>query len=234
MVNELPDRTALGRAPSRTGERGAAMFIVLLVVMILSAIGTFALSNARFEVQSSGFLRQRSVSMETTAFGAAAAMAEISSAPAAYLNRMKAAGTTGEVCKANAGLATSPAPPCFRLYLLDIENRTGTTTSRLYQPAASGNPGSLGLDRITGGFTVELTEPLDVIRPVPGAPIDGSPGTPKFLDITLSSTGVVFVDSNANYRIDWATGPGVENEGLSAVFTSGRGHLVLGPIYGAI
>lgn len=231
MVNVHQNRSR-ARRRARSDERGAAMFIVLLVVMILSAIGTFALSNARFEVQSSGFLRQRAVSMETTNFGAAAAMAEVSTAPAAYLSRMKSAATTGEVCKANAGLALTPPPPCYHLYLLDIENRTGTASSHLYRPAASGVPGSLGLDKTNAGFVVELTEPMDVIRPVPGAPIDGSPGTPKFLDITLTSTGVVFVDLNSDGKIDWSTTSA--NEGLGAVFTSGRGHLVLGPIYSSI
>lgn len=222
------------RRRRRSEERGAAMFIVLMVVMIMSAIGTFALSNARFEVQASGFLRQRAVAMEATNFGAAAAMTEVSAAPAAYLTRMKAAAATGEICRANAGLAVTPAPPCFHLYMLDIEYRTGTTVDHIFRRTTTdGFPGSLGLaygtDQVTGGFTVELTEPLDVIRPVPGAPIDGSPGTPKFLDITLSSTGVVFVDTNANNVIDWSLG-----EGQNAVFTSGRGHMVLGPIYGSI
>lgn len=213
----------------REGERGAAMFIVLMVIMILSAIGTFALSNARFEVQASGFLRQRAVSMEATNFGAQAAMAEVSAAPGAYLTRMKSAATTGEICKANAAMAVTPPPPCFHLYALDIEYRTGLTTDHLFQRPTAGLPGSLGTDLVTGGFWVELTEPMDVIRPVPGAPIDGSPGTPKFLDVTLTSTGVVFVDTNSNGVIDWTLG-----EGQSAVFTSGRGHMILGPIYGSI
>lgn len=205
------------------------MFIVLMVIMILSAIGTFALSNARFEVQASGFLRQRAVSMEATNFGAQAAMAEVSAAPAAYLTRMKSAATTGEICKANAAMAVTPPPPCFHLYALDIEYRTGLTTDHLFQRPTAGLPGSLGTDVVTGGFWVELTEPMDVIRPVPGAPIDGSPGTPKFLDVTLTSNGVVFVDTNSNGVIDWSLG-----EGQSAVFTSGRGHMILGPIYGSI
>lgn len=235
MVSPIANEPGPMRRPKRrTHERGAAMFIVLMVIMILSAIGTFAMSNARFEVQASGFMRQRAVALEATNFGAAAAMAEVSAAPGAYVNRMRASGTTGEKCKANAGLPASPAPPCFSIFMLDIANRTGTTVDGLFRrPTTAGDPGSLGramgTDVVTGGFWVELTEPLELVRPVPGAPIDGSPGTPKFLDITVSSTGVVFVDSNANNAIDWGLG-----EGRSAVFTSGRGHLVLGPIYGAI
>lgn len=218
------------RRSRRSEERGAAMFIVLMVIMILSAIGTFAVSNARFEVQASGFLRQRAVSMEANALGAQAAMAEVSTAPAAYVSRMKAAATTGEICRANGSLPVTPPPPCFHLYALDIEYRTGTTTEHLFERPTGGLPGSLGMDVVTGGFWVELTEPLTMTRPVPGAPIDPTaPGAPKFLDVTLSSTGVVFVDTNNNNVVDWSLG-----EGQGAVFTSGRGHLVLGPIYGSI
>jgi len=219
------------RTRTRTRERGAAMFVVLMVIVILSGIGTFALSNARYEVQASGFTRMRYVSQEISQFGGIAAMNEVSTAPGAYVMRMRSAALTGEKCIANTGMAISPPPPCFHLYLADIENRTAMTAEKIFRPAVPSTmtPGSLGLSALTGGFFVELTEPMQVIRPVAGAPIDGSPGTPKFLDLTLTSTGLVYSDDNANGVVDWSTG-----EGQSAVFTSGRGHVLMGPIYGSI
>jgi len=222
---------AHARARSRSGERGAAMFVVLMVILILSGIGTFALSNARYEVQASGFTRMRYVSQEISQFGGVAAMNEVATAPGAYVMRMRTAALTGEKCTANAGMPLTPPPPCFHLYLQDIENRTGMTSEKIFRPSSpsTGVPGSLGLSALTGGFFVELTEPLDVIRPVPGAPIDGSPGTPKFLDVTITSTGIVYQDENLNGVVDWTGG-----EGQAAVFTSGRGHVLMGPIYGSI
>jgi hypothetical protein len=220
------------RRRSRSRERGAAMFIVLMVIMILSGIGTFALSNARYEMQASGFTRQRYVSQQIAELGALAAMHEVSTAPAAYVMRMRSSATTGERCRANDGLAVMPPPPCFHLYLLDIELRTQTNTDaerRIFRRPTSSLPGSLGTTTMNAGFMVELTDPLQVIRPIPGAPIDGSAATPKFLDLTMTSTGVVFSDDNGNGVIDWALG-----EGQSAVFTSGRGHVVMGPIYGPL
>ncbi len=207
------------------------MFVVLMVILILSGIGTFALSNARYEVQASGFTRMRYVSQEISQFGGVAAMNEVSTAPGAYVMRMRNAALTGEKCLANGAMPVMPPPPCFHLYLSDIENRTGMTAEKIFRPAvpSTSTPGSLGLSTLTGGFVVELTEPLDVIRPVAGAPIDGSPGTPKFLDITVTSTGVVFSDDNGNNVVDWTAG-----EGQAAVFTSGRGHVLMGPIYGSI
>lgn len=226
-------RRRLPHRRKRSRERGAAMFVVLMVILILSGIGTFALSNARYEVQATGFTRMRYVSQEISQFGGMAAMNEVATAPGAYVMRMRNAATTGEKCLANGGLPLTPPPPCFHLYLSDIENRTGMTTEKIFRPAipSTSTPGSLGLSTLSGGFVVELTEPLDVVRPVPGAPIDGSPGTPKFLDVTISSTGVVFPDDNGNGIVDW-TAP--SSEGQSAVFTSGRGHVLMGPIYGSI
>ncbi len=221
------------RRPRRRGdERGAAMFVVLMVLLILSGIGTFAVSNARFELQTSGFARQRYVSQEMSGFGALAAANEVATAPAAYVLKMRTATTTGERCKSNSSLMlVSPPPPCYHLYARDIEYRTNLTTERLIQPPvpASNMPGSLGLHKMGGGFWVELTEPLAVIRPVPGAPIDGSPGTPRFLDVTVTSTGVVWPDENMNAIVDWPL-----HEGRSAVFTTGRAHVVIGPIYGPL
>jgi hypothetical protein len=215
-------------------ERGAVMFVVLMVILILSAIGTFALSNARYELQTSGFSRQRTLSQQMADFGSAAAANEVASAPAAYTQMMKnaSAAASPERCASQAGLSlVSPPPPCYHLYLQDIENRTGMSTDHIVRPPniASNTPGSFGLTKMSGGFWVELTDPMEVTRPVPGAPIDGSPGTPKFLDVTLSSTGVVFPDDNMNAIVDWSLG-----EGRGALFTSGRGHVIVGPIYASL
>lgn len=218
---------------SRSKQRGAAMFVVLMVILILSGIGTFALSNARYEVQAAGFSRYRYVSQEVAQLGGTAALAEVggSSRASAYISRMRTP-PAGVVCKANQGLIGAP---CYHLYLTDIERSTGLMTEKLFRPAipASGVPGSLGLNNLTGGFVVQLTEPLEITKPEAGYNIQTdqgasgvSSGAQKFFDLTLTSTAVVFPDGNANGIIDYALG-----EGSSAVFTEGRGHLVVGPIF---
>jgi hypothetical protein len=214
--------------PDRSSERGAAMFIVLMVILILSAIGTFALSNARYELQTSGFTRQRSVSLEMASLGNAVAMSEVAANPVAYRDKIRATSSMAspERCTSLAGLSgLVPPPPCYHLYPQDVEARLGLATDHLIRPTTAGNPGSFGMSAMSGGFVVELTDPMDVVRPIPGAPIDGSPGTPQFLDFTVTSTGLVFPDDNMNAIVDWSLG-----EGRGAVFTSGRGHLIVGPI----
>jgi hypothetical protein len=124
-------------------------------------------------------------------------------------------------------MAVSPPPPCYHVYPRDIENRTGMSAERIFRPAvpSTSTPGSLGLSELSGSFFVELTEPLNVNRPVAGSPIDNKPGTAQFLDLTVTSTGVVYPDYNGDGNVDWTT-----NEGKAAVFTSGRGHVLIGPL----
>jgi hypothetical protein len=218
----------------RSSERGAAMFVVLMVILILSAIGTFALSNARYEVQAAGFGRHRAVSQDAAQLGGAAAMAEVGgqNRAAAYLDRMKRPGTV--TCKANQGMF---GMPCAHIYLADVERRAGLTTEGLFRKASMTStpvaPGSLGINTLTGGFDVQLTEPLEITKPLAGYSVQVDQGqagqgssAATFVDITVTSTGVVWDDNvDANGKIDWSLG-----EGGSAVFTEGRGHILIGPI----
>lgn len=209
------------------------MFIVLMIIVILSAIGTWALGNSRYEVRTAGYLRQRNVSETISGLGARAAMSEIGTAPKAYIDRLRATPTTGEKCDANGGLGatgpTSALPPCYHVYLQDVQNRTGTILFQVpvvSAPGVPGIPGSLGMSGMSGGFVVEFTDPIEVVRAKPGEPIDGSAGTPKFLDVTISVTGVVFQDDPGGVMgvIDASERP-------TATFTGGRGHMLVGPIY---
>lgn len=212
------------------------MFIVLTVIAVLSAIGAYAMSNSRYEVRTAGFVRQRSLSEQVNGVGGMAASAEFGAAPDAYLQLIRNRGRNppgNEQCIANGGLGstgpTSGLPPCYHLYLKDVQNRSGVPFVQMSIPGSSGapgTPGSLGLTQLNVGFLVELTDPMNVIRPVPGMPIDGSPGTPTFIDVTVTATGVVFQD------LPGGTADFIDaNERPSATFTTGRGHVVVGPIY---
>ncbi|GAC1351720.1 MAG: hypothetical protein NVSMB1_07480 [Polyangiales bacterium] len=223
-------------AARRSEERGATLFVVLMILMILTAIGTFAANNARFENQVAGFERQRNVTQEVVSFGAYATMSEIGSAPQAYSDLVAQSGSTNaaqkERCAANAGLGGSATPwPCYHLYLRDIEQRLNYVGLIAQPDPTSGVPGSLGLGAMTGsvaggmngGFVAEITEPFEYVRPMPGYPIDGRSGTPIFVDFTVTSNGYVFYDANLNRQID-------PTERGGSTFANGRGHVVIGPI----
>jgi hypothetical protein len=216
---------------SRADERGAAMFVVLMVILILSGIGTFALTNARYELQASGFVRNQGVAEEMAQFGALASMNEVSAAPQAYLRRMRQTLPSGSKCRSYKvdTSSWSIAPPCLQLGTNDIELRTGLETERLVRPGqpSSAIPGSLGLTKLGARFWVEMTDPFEVVRPIPGYPIDGSPGTPKFVDLTVTSTGGTFHDLNQNGWLDNSA-----DEAGSFLGVTGRGHLLVGPVFG--
>lgn len=208
----------------RAKQRGATMFVVMMVLMILSALGTFAVSNAHFDVQSAGYDRQRNAAIELSGFGAYAVAQEVAASPRDYL---KMVVTGSETCKANTGLSISPAP-CYHIYPKDVENRLGMTTEKLIVPPvpATGTPGTFGVQTIGGGFVAEITDAYKVTRLVPGFQDDtNAPVSVDFVDFAVTSTGVIFRDDNLNGVVDWSLG-----EGLNALFVTGRGHVVVGPI----
>ena len=229
-----PARPGSARRP-REDERGATLFIVLTVIAILSSIGTYALTNSRYEVRTAGYLRQRSVADAISGLGAQAATNELGTAPAGYISRLRQTSTTGEICAANGGLGaggpTGSLPPCLRIDLFDVQARTGVTLFNLYVPGSSGTaatPGSLGLSPMNAGFWVELTDPIEVERPVAGEQIAGAKA-PKFVDVTVTANGVVFQDEPGGVmgKVDPSERP-------TATFTTGRGHIIVGPIYGSL
>jgi len=223
-------------------ERGASLFIVLMVLMILTAIGTFAATNARFETQTAGFERQRTITHEVTNFGGFTAMQELGSKAGAYANQVKISGnvdpTKKETCGANAGLGTTAAPyPCYHLYIADVQNGSGFGTGLISPPdPASGVPGSLGLGSISstgvksglnGAYVAEVTEIYESVRPIAGyqASEDGLKAMkkPVFYDFTVTSNGYVFYDNDLNGQID-------ASERGGSTFGSGRGHVIIGPV----
>ena len=214
--------------------------MVLMILMILSAIGTFAATNARFETQTAGFERQRQITHEVVTFGAFAAMDELGAATQGYFDKVQTSGSTDptkkETCTSNATLASAaaPYPPCFHIYPLDIEKRLGYAAGLFAPPDPdAGMPGSLGLGSKTssgvksglnGGFFAEITEPYQYGRPVPGYQInDAKAGVPTFFDFTVTSNGFVFYDSDLDGKIS-------AYERGGATYGSGRGHAIIGPI----
>lgn len=206
----------------RSDERGATMFIVLMVLMILSAIGTFALSTARYEVRTSGYRRQRAQAQLAANYGGFAAQMSMDPAKAAWF--VQQLTKSGEPCQMNLGVG-----PCYHIYSADVERIAGLTASSekvfVLPGTTSGQAeGSFGLEQINGGFRVELTEPADLVRPVAGWSLgSGDQSTVKFVDLTVTSMGVVFPDL-ANYGVVDA------NERAGAAYANARGHVVLGPL----
>jgi hypothetical protein len=214
------------RPRGRSDERGATMFIVLMVLMILSAIGTFALSTARYEVQSAGYRRQRAQAQEAANFGGAAAQTSMDPKHVKfYVDQLYA---SRELCPEQSVPAGGA---CYHIIAADIERVALPSGEKLFvlpNSSTTSPEGSYGLagtnaDTVNGGFSVALTEPAELQRPVAGWGSDPSGNAVRFLDLTVTSMGAVFSDPNQNGVVDASERPG-------AAFASARGHVILGPV----
>ena len=177
-------------------ERGAAVFIVLLVITLLTAIGIFAARSASLVDQATGFDRQAVQTQYLTAYAGRAVTAELGDgAGKSYLDKV-ALGT--DACEANQNVVplTPGAPiPCYKLYISEIANRVNAKTGNtVLDQQTVINGGSLGPPVGPAGlamsqesvFVVEMTEPYESI-PNPGSEVAGL-GNNAFRDVQLTLT----------------------------------------------
>ncbi|HKQ69074.1 MAG TPA: PilX N-terminal domain-containing pilus assembly protein [Polyangiaceae bacterium] len=174
------------------GERGAAIFIVVMVLTMLTAIGVFAIRASGMAGAASGYDRQNTQNHYVGEYGLLGAVAELSTTRrSAYIGKMNG----GNVCVANKGVA---GLPCFPLFAKQIEDTvSGNFSGRplFEQSSADGGaalvPGSLGPAPLTGDFLVEMTDPGQVGLPVAGSDVGGGAVKLRYLQITLTSVGQV-------------------------------------------
>jgi hypothetical protein len=184
------------RRNDRGNERGAAVFVVVAVLTMLTAIGVFAIRAASMANQSSGYDRQNTQNHYVGEYGLLSAVAELSTTRrSAYVQKM---GKGGEICAATKGVANlGTGVPCYHLYANDVAKTVQTNFSGrpLFEaPSGSGSalvPGSLGPVALDGDFVVEMTDPGPVGLPVAGTDVGGSAAKFKYLQVTLTSVGQV-------------------------------------------
>ncbi len=185
----LRHRLAAARAA-----RGNALFIVVMVVTLLTAVGLFAMRSASLSNQAAGYNRQGVQTLYFSEFAARSAAAELVGKEQHYFNRIvRGSAAGGDDCRANRNLSTLIAPerpPCAKLLSQDMWTRAnaafpgnvGTTT----------NPtllGELGSNDIEGAFLVEMTDVAQVGTPVVGE--DAGPGRFKHMQVLLTATAQV-------------------------------------------
>ncbi len=175
-------------------QRGAAVFVVLLVITLVTAIGIFAARSASLVDQAAGFERQMVQTQLLTEFAGRAVSAELGDgAGKSYLDQVVLGTDTCETNELVLPLAGGPIP-CYKLYISEIADRvnvkSGTTVIE-QQTATHG--GSLGpklsagaQSAVEGLFVVEMTEPFESV-PNPGSEAGGAQ-TNSFRDVQLTLT----------------------------------------------
>jgi hypothetical protein len=221
MVTRSPNAPLL--PARRAGERGAAVFVVVMVLTMLTAIGVFAIRASSMANLSSGYDRQNTQNHYVGEYGLLSAVAELSTTKrTAYVQQM---GKGTEKCAANKGLGDGV--PCYHIYAYDVGKSVSSNFAGrpLFEPpSGSGSalvPGSLGPVPLDGDFVVEMTDPGPVGLPVAGTDVGGSASKFRYLQLTLTSVGQVRPGGDPASCIAGAVVAGNE---------TGRAYVVIGPL----
>ncbi|AUX21344.1 hypothetical protein SOCEGT47_018260 [Sorangium cellulosum] len=187
----------IARTHRRAGERGAAVFIVVLVITMLTAIGLFAARAATLSTVASGHERQMTQTQYLTEYALSLALAELERAGS--LNEVDAAVFHSRLAGSPPQCSTpslDSAPYCFSFLPPTLDNKA---TEELLDPPAPGDastpaaPGSLGHADIGWSFRVELADKTNAMTSPPGMPEspDGGP-TIKYCTVTLNARGLLW------------------------------------------
>jgi hypothetical protein len=225
--------------PLRTQERGAAVFVVVLVITLLTALGVFALRSVSLVDVAAGYDRQASQTAYLSEYAGRAVAAELGDgAASAYIDKV-ARGT--DTCLVNTKLdpaALDPsitAPlPCYKLFINEIGNRVDKYFSgnKVLNAQDTNFAGSLGpkldltgaIQPMEGVFVVEMTDPADTV-PNPGSPLGGNNPANQFKDVQLTLTAFAQVRPlDPNPADPWCASSSLA---ASASVSSLRAHVTL-------
>jgi hypothetical protein len=183
---------------ARRRARGMTVYIVLLVIAMLSAVGVFATRSASLAVAQSGYFRQSVQTHYVTEYAVLATLAAIETDTPGYIAEMEAhteeyqateVGSEWRKCR-----TYGENQRCYKFAKAGIESRLSGATLIADRPNDPGGepldePGSLGRADVEANFMVEATELAQVVGPIAGQRATDMPVT--FYAVTLSSTGQV-------------------------------------------
>ncbi|WP_437679845.1 hypothetical protein [Sorangium sp. So ce131] len=205
----------------RSGERGAAVFIVVLVISMLTAIGVFAAHAATLSTIASGHERQMTQTHYVTEYAMSLVLADL-----------ERAGSLNEIDAAvrQSTLAGSPpqcsvptldtTPYCFSFIPRTLQAKAA---ENLVEPPVPGNPvadepGSLGLSDVSWNFKVELADKTaGIAGPAGMDETSAGAANVKYCMVTLNARGLVWPSATSDEADDIAIAG--SQESLSAHLT---------------
>jgi hypothetical protein len=234
-----------GRRPKRFRSnghrRGLTVFIVLLVIGMLFAVGTFAAKMTTTGVSNAGRYKQMQQTHYLSEMGIQATLSELQRDPNGYkilLRDAPAAPPPGQYpCKETPlGLAVPAASPqCVRVgygvFQKVARDATGQGGFELLQERSGKinelpeRPGALGLGNVMGNFGSELTD-FSVDDAPPGFPQEQASHM-AFYRVTILSTGQV-LPADPITGVPLPMGSGQFNYTVSQEET--RAQVVFGPV----
>lgn len=206
----------------RRQRRGAAVFVVVMAVAVLTAVGLFAAHSATLVDQAAGYDRLSTQTQQLAEYATLASAAELGSGTAAsYIDMMqRAVSDPTQVCTSNFGLT---GVPCYLVTYGRLNDRTKQLSQEaLLENQEATKESVVGNGYTQGDFFVELTEPRYVDVPVAGTDLSGTNGIAfRYLRVTATSY--------ANFRPE---GTAACTNAVASVSAqqSMRSHLIVGPI----
>jgi hypothetical protein len=194
----------------RRQERGAAVFIVVMVITLLTAVGIFAARATSLSDVAAGFEREAAQTSYVTQLAGNTVAAEMGSPGMAtvYVQRMR---SNPELCQSNGAIVGAP---CYRLFKSDLDARTTAAGGEPLLDATSlSSAGTLQSD-----FLVEMTSPGPAAAPIAGTDLSNNTRF-QWVSVTLSTTGLVMPATAAACGSDASIGAG-----------RARSVIVVGPI----
>ena len=209
---------------ARCDERGAALFVVMLVVMMLSGVGLFAARSATLSITASGYERQMTQTHYITEYSILAITSELSTnRKDAYVRTM--AEKPDSKCKASQGVTGAT---CYRFGYSDIEGQLSAQDAKAKLVVASDQktqtPGGLGLGSLEPNFLVEMSDLAPANPPVYGNDLTSAGAVNlTYMAVTLTATGQIHSSIVNKSTVDNAIA------GTASVETA-RAHLIVGPL----
>ena len=188
--------SALHRRAQRA-ERGAAVFIVVMVLTLLTAVGLFAVRSASLADLAAGYDREGAQAALVAEYAITASAAYLANDSTTVLSGFDLSrDLRAQPCQTNAIPAgtypgPSPRPGCYMLGLDEVQNSFRRTTGEsvfalptLVGP--SGSTSSLNIHETTNAtFVVEVTDAAHTGVPEAGAPVSGP--SPILMTLTAIS-----------------------------------------------
>jgi Tfp pilus assembly protein PilX len=189
-----------GHRPRREAQRGAAVFIVVMVLTLLTAVGIVAVRATSLADAAAGYDREGAQAALIAQYGITATTAYMATASGgAILNQLTRSETqaTPPVCEANVianpSASPSPHPSCYRFQMSELQTSfTQASNETVFAPgnkpsAPASSTSSLTASENTNAlFVVELTEGAKT-----GVPPVGNPTIDTSVMLTMTAIAQV-------------------------------------------
>jgi hypothetical protein len=235
---------ALLRLRRRRGQRGATIFVVTMVMVLLTAMGIFAARAAALTQQASGFERLSEQTHYVMEEGMYLATAEIARGTDAYLQPVSGNASLDPTCFGNIGLAAADGAPaagsntykCAKFTFAQLSSATNTAqkaqgfpevpplTAASSTDIGTADPGSLGHALVSPRFYVEMTDIGPAARKLPGFAAGGTREQFDFVQVTLGGWGQI-----TPYQETGVCGATEQQASYLAARETGRAQVIIGP-----